>query len=433
MTKARILAIIVLSLFFLAGCDPDLKNDKYARPEWLAGKVYTQLLTQPDLSTFATCIALAGYDTIINTSGSYTVFSPNNEAFSQYFQAHPLYNSVEDIPLAELQELVKFHLVQNPWTKIQLTTLDVYGWIDTLDINNNKPRGFKRQTLLLDANRKLGVGINFDESIKIVDTLETDWHRMIATDSRKYAPIFFREYFDIYNLKADDYSFYFNRDIDDPQDLYYGGGKVIGDEIFAENGFVYEIDRVTEPLANAYQILESDEGSESYSDFLDLINQFPLFEYNEQKTYDQPGADEGLELDSLFDLTYPDLTFDILSERTSPPSGTFGLPNNVTIRYHHGLIAPTNEAMDIFLEEYFEGANRWGTLEAAPDNIKSIIINSHLSPTSLYPSDFEYGFMNGENDRIILDPEYIVDQQFGSNSTFIGVDNAIVPRVFYRH
>ncbi|MCK5134977.1 MAG: fasciclin domain-containing protein [Bacteroidales bacterium] len=416
----------------LLSCDPELKReDKYARPDWLAGKVYTQLLDQPDLSTFAKCVELSGYDTIIDRSGSYTVFAPNNEAFSLYFQNHPAHNNVEDIPVAELRKLVKYHLVQNPWTKTQLRTLDVYGWIDTLDLNNNKPRGFKRQTLLLDDNRKLGIMLNNDQTIKIVDTLETTWHRVVATDSRKYAPIFFREYFDIYDLSADDYSFYFDRTLDDPQDLYFAGGRVIGDEIFAENGFVYEIDRVTDPLSNVYQILEDKEGPESYTEFLDLVNLFPNFEYNEEKTYDQPGADQGLEVDSLFDMSYTDLVFDILNERTSPPSGTFGLPNNVTIRYHHGIIAPTNTAFDEFLNEYFVGPGRWGTLEGAPDNIKRIIVNTHMSPNTIYPTDFENGFSNGEQDRITLDAGDIVEKQFGSNSTFIGVDNMVVPRLFY--
>ena len=63
----------------------------------------------------------------------------------------------EDIPLEELQKLVKYHLVQSPWSKLQLQSLDVWGWIDTLDVNNDQPKGYKRETLLLEENRKLGM------------------------------------------------------------------------------------------------------------------------------------------------------------------------------------------------------------------------------------------------------------------------------------
>ena len=48
--------------------------------------------------------------------------------------------------------IVKYHVVQNPWSTDQLKSLDVYGWIDSTDINNDKPRGFKRETLLKDNN-----------------------------------------------------------------------------------------------------------------------------------------------------------------------------------------------------------------------------------------------------------------------------------------
>jgi len=137
MIKLRPIILLSLLGLLLLGCDPELKReDKYARPEWLAGKVYTQLLDQPDLSTFTLCVELAGYDTIIDRSGSYTIFAPDNDAFATWFQQHPVYNVVEDIPYKELDNLVKYHMVQNPWSKIQLRSLDVWGWIDTLDINN---------------------------------------------------------------------------------------------------------------------------------------------------------------------------------------------------------------------------------------------------------------------------------------------------------
>ena len=57
---------------------------------------------------------------------------------------------------------------------------------------------------------------------------------------------------------------------------------------------------------------------------------FPEFIYNENKTFDQPGAEQGLTVDSLFDLTYPALTFNITGEMTRAPTGTFGLPGYVT-------------------------------------------------------------------------------------------------------
>lgn len=425
--KPILLTALTAMILLFNSCREELS--KYDRPEWLAGKLYTQILDQPELSTFARCVELTGYDQLINVSGSYTVFAPSNEAFNAWFAGNPSYNSVEDIPLPELERLVRYHIVQNPWSKLQLRSLDVYGWIDTLDINNNQPKGFKRETLLFERDRKYGV-VYQDRRFQIRDTLQASLHRRVATDSRKYAPIFFSEYFNIYDLSSSDYEFYFNRPFGGSNDIHYGNGRIISDEVFAENGFVYVIDQVVEPLKNGYQFLSDESSTYKYTQFRDLVNIFPQFEYNQQKTFAQPGADLGLAVDSLFDLTFPQLAFNITSEQTRPPTGTFGLPQNVSIRYHHGLMAPTNEAFEKFVRDYIQIPRGWGTLNGAPLHIKRIIANSYLSVNPIYPSDIEKGFYNGELDIVQLDQSSIVQKEFGSNSTFIGLNEAIVPRAF---
>lgn len=428
MTMTKPLIFLALaSMIIMSGCRDD-SFDKYARPDWLAGKVYTQIKAKPELSTFAKCIEITGYDKILDVSGSYTVFAPSNEAFNLFFQQSS-YKKAEDIPVAELTNIVKYHIVQNPWSKSQLRSLDVYGWIDTLDIDNNKPRGFKRETLFQGKDQKFGVKYT-DKNYSIVDTMASNWRRKVAPDSRKFAPIFYKEYFNIYDLNTSDYEFYFQRPFDGGNDLYYAGAKISGEEVFAENGFVYMIDRVVSPMKNGYEILQSNTGENSYSSFLDLINLFPDFVYNENKTFDQPGAEQGLQVDSLFDLSYPSLTFNINREKTkSPPSAT-GLPGNVTIRYHHGLMAPTNTAFQAFLNQYIAGSKNWGTLRDAPLSIKRIIANTYMSINSIYLTDIEKGFLNGEADMVRLEKTAIIQKQFGSNCTFIGLNKAIIPRAF---
>lgn len=424
--------IAILLLILAAGCREYEPPEKYRRPDWLAGKVYTQVLSQPELSTFAECIRLSGYDSILDVSGTWTVFAPNNAAFSDFFAAHTQYSKPEDIPADELERLVEFHIVQNPWSKQQLRSLDINGWIDTMDLTNNEPRGYKRESLLLEKNWKFGMGADPHGTLIIADTLDTDWYRLVATDSRKYVPIFYKEYFEIYNLGSQDYEFYFDRSFDNPSDIYYAGGKILGEEIFAENGFVYNIDRVISPMPNAYQILGSEDRGHSYKDFLNLVYQFPEFTYNDEETKDQPGADLGYEVDSLFDLKFPELAFDIENENTLPPTGETGLPANVTIRYHHGLMAPTDEAFAEFLRDYIETGDGtpWGSLNDAPHHIKRMIANSYFSPNPLYPSNFSKGIPNGELDLVRLNEADIVDREYASNCTFIGLSNAIVPRAF---
>lgn len=431
MIKGKSFFAFILLVVILSSCEKD-KFDEYARPDWLTGKVYTQIKEIDSLQTFTKCLELTGYDQVINVSGSYTIFAPSNEAFDLYFSSHKLYKKIEDIPLPELTELVKYHIVQNPWSLKQLRYLDVEGWIDPENEYNNKPRGYKRETLLLKKDSKYGIisdKENKDE-VMIVDTTESDWSRRVASDSRKYAPIFYKEYFDIYNLNLSDYSYYFNRNFDDLNDMYYVNAKIIGDEHFAENGFIYKIDRVVEPLLNANEILRSDKDEYNYSKFLDLVNQFPNFNYNESRTLDQEGAEQGLVVDSLFDLSYPQLTFNINSEKTKAPNNGAGLPEEVTIRFHHGLMAPTNEAFDEFVHQYIEGDKQWGSIELMPQRIKRVIANTYFSINPIYETDLIDGFYNGELDIVKLNESDINQKIYGSNCTFIGVNKAVVPRAF---
>lgn len=424
---APILGIILL----LSGCVKDLLEpefDPYARPEWLEGKVYTQIKAQPDLSLFAKCLELTGYDTIVDVSGSYTVFAPMDAAINQWLSENQLL-SVEDIPIHDLERIVSYHFVQNPWTKDQLRSVDIYGWIDTLDKTNDKPLGYKRITYLEDEDDVFYVE-RIEHQMHILKEGESDWTRRVINDARKYVPVFYNAFFDLHNLKSSDYEFYFGRPFDGGENIYYANAKIIGDAINAENGFIYFVDELVEPLENAYDMLESGTDKYQFDKYLDLVNEFPSFEYNEEKTNQQPGISQGLQVDSLFDLTYPDLAINIHNENTSASGEVYNLPDNVTTRYHHGLIAPTNEAFDELLKNYIEIPGGWGSIDRTPINIKRIIVNSHMSLNSIYPNDFAGGIYNGENDFIYIDESNIVQKEYASNSTFIGINSAVVPRAF---
>lgn len=431
MTGIRSLLWLVLIILVLPSCKEEPYN-KFERPDWLKGRLYTIIQEQPELTTFAKGIEMIGYDSIIDRSGNFTVFGPSNMAFEAYFANNPRYGSIEEMEgTEELARLIKYHLVQNPWSKDQLRSLDVGGWIDTTALSNNEPRGFKRETLLRDSDVKYGVKRiveNFDEHLIIVDTLKSDWYRRVASDSRKYVPIFFQEYFNIYNLQSSDYEYYFGRTFDGGDEIYYANGKIISDEIIAENGFIYVIDQVVEPIDNAYQLMENDE-KDSYTDFIELINNFVEFKYNEQKTEQQPGFNEGLIVDSLFDLSYPDLSVNVNSEKVVP-YGYSGYPPYYTITFHYGIAAPDNNALEQFDQKYFQIQNGWGTLEEAPLHIKRMVARSYLTNSPLYAKDIDNGFYNGESDLIQLDQSVIEKRIFCSNSTFLGLNEAISPRAF---
>lgn len=426
----RLLNAIFLLLVFVVfyACKDDVINEKYERPEWLSGKVYTQVAANDSLSTFAKCLELVGFDTIINVSGSYTVLAPTNDAFNAWLQERQ-YPNIEAVPIDELTRLVKYHIIQNPWSKNQLRSLGMYGWIDSLDLNNNQPLGYKRITLLMDENRNYGIR-ETREGYTIVDTLQSTFKRKVITDSRKFAPFFYDEFFAIHDLSSYDYEYYFDRPFIGGDEVYFANSSTIGEEIFAENGFVFKVDQVVEPALNAAQLLDRKNEPYQYSKFLDLVNHFPVFEYNEQETKAQPGAALGLLVDSLFDISYPELVFDICNELSNPPAGIIGLAELLSIRFHHGLFAPTNEALDRLISEYIAIPGGWGNINVTPRHIKRIIVNTHMSYDAVYPGNMVEGIFNGEEDVITFDESTVVEKAYGSNCTFVGLNTPIVPRAF---
>jgi uncharacterized surface protein with fasciclin (FAS1) repeats len=208
-----ILLFLAAISIFLKSCNKFEEIEKYQRPEWLIGKVYEQISKDPELSLFAKCIADVGYDSIINRTGTYTVFAPNNTAFESYLSDNGL-GSVEDIQDEEKERLVKFHIVQMPWNREQLQGLSSKGWINVNDLSNNKPFAFKRQTLLKNENKSYPVKVEKDAGLiyeTIVPEAEADESRIVYSNSRKYAPIYFDGFLSAAQLNGEDYSFYFDR------------------------------------------------------------------------------------------------------------------------------------------------------------------------------------------------------------------------------
>lgn len=422
--NSRTLIFVVVVGIMAVSCQKEV--NKFERPQWLEGKLYTQLLTIPEIDSFIVCVERTGYDTLINSSGSYTVFAPDNEAFGRYLQAHS-YSSVWDIPMSELLDIVKVHIIQNPWSKSQLQTLDVTGWINKRDPNNDEPWGYKRETLLKDPNRKYWVNIVLNNAT-IVDSTQGSSTRMVYSSSRKYLPLFFDEYMNIAEVTSNDYAFYFDRPYE-PGNIYFSKAKLDQEDFFAENGFIYRIDEVVESLRNVEQLLENSPGGYQYSTYLNTLYLFPIFYENLEETFKQPGAELGLEVPTLYDLDYPRLVFDIHEELT----GRTTIDVRNTIRYHNGMMAPTNEAMNDLINNVItdnSGYPHWANYENVPENVKQIVANAHMSENPVYESDMLKGFLNGEQDSVFIDPSDVVEKHYGSNATFVGLKKAVVPRAF---
>ncbi|MCP4309701.1 MAG: hypothetical protein GY790_00430 [Bacteroidetes bacterium] len=426
----RITFVFFLLSFLLCNCTKLEDQEKYQNPEWLAGKLYTLIKENESLSVFASLLEYTGYDTVLDLTGSFTVFAPDNQAFESWLNEHPEYgDDITKMPYREAEAMVHYHIIQNRWSRKQLQSLDIFGWIDRDDPGNDKPRGYKRQTIFQNPDRKYWIKEQDGNIITIVDSTRSTDYLTVYSSSRKYMPLFFTEYFEINDLNTGDYDFYFNRSFDGNA-IFISNAKTIQDEIPAENGFVYVVDQVIKPPLNAEEYMKLDHSGASTSDFLELIYELgPRFSYNENATIEQPEALAGGSYDSLFNLNYPQLTFNIHEELTGPSTSN----PDYTVRYQNGLLVPTNQALKQLINDVVtanSGYPHWPEWSVVPNEVRRIIVNAHMSTNPIYRTNIQDGFLNGSNDKMTLDESAIRERYYGSNASILLLDASIVPRAF---
>jgi len=371
------------------------------------------------MSIFSQLMVDVGYDKVVDKTGTYAAFVPTDSAITAFLTEK--YGSADPGSLDSTLkgDIVKFHILQMPWSRSQLQTLSSRGWINPTDISNNEPTAFKRRTLLREPNRtyKIERNLSGDDPFDIIlpDDQSSSTTRTVFNRSAKYVPLFFDGFMDAIGLSPADYSFYFDRPYERGE-VYYANAKMSDLELFAENGFVYSIDQVVEPLKNAEQLLE--EGP--YAKFLQLIHNNSVFQKNTEATLAQQGASEGAEVEDLYDLTYSSqFPMDIHDEQVGSSSNT--------VERHHGLLAPSDAAMDVFFNEYLTS---WGnTWNSVPSFIQRLFVQAHMPVGAVYESDIDFGFYNDVGDIVGTDDLDIESVSYGSNSTFIGLNKVVIPKI----
>ena len=419
----KLLHLIIL-FFLFVGCEKLTEQEKYKRPDWLPGKLFTTVSVQENLAMFTECLRLTGLDTIIDVSGSWSVFAPTDGAIKLYLSEN-LYASISDIPLEELKRITKFHIIQHPWSLEQLKSLGVNGWKTAEDANTN-PYAYKRETILKNSDEKYWIKRGNNKEVIVVDSTISRNYKMVFVQSRKYVPIFYDAYLTNNGITSEDYRFYFDR-VYEPGNIYYAGARILKADIMAENGFVHVVDRVVTPMLNAKEILDKKEmGGESYKLFLEMVYwYYPKFEPNLTATYNQPAARLGAMVDTLWDLNYTALAFDLHKER-------FDNINQTLIR-HNGLIAPTDETFRKFIDGILtakSGFPHWPDIKSLPNDVVDLIVAQNFKSSPLYPSTSQYQKIFKGANRYHQDEKAIIKKDFGSNCTFIGLGTYIPDRVF---
>jgi uncharacterized surface protein with fasciclin (FAS1) repeats len=395
----RISPGFILLLLFLTGCVKKEFKDYYARPDNLAQPIYQQLTARKNFTSLLACVDKANYKEILSRAGYWTFFAPNDAAFQNYFTEKGI-SSVADIDSATARKIVTYSLVYNAFRIDQLS-----NYQSSTGVIPNQ--AFKRKTVYYDfVQTETGSGRKIVASNRNGSYISGD-------NNNKSIPYFIDSYMDAKGLSASDYNFLY------PGTTYTGvnveDATILSSDIVAENGIIHEIDKVLLPLPSIEQYVAS---NPDYSEFNILLNKMASYVANADLTH-----------------RYHVLTGSTDSVYVKMYRNTLGFsPNNEN--YINGgtdsqiggytLVVPKNqEVIDYtrYLLKYF------GTFEAAPAEVLTDFINSHMWTSQVWPSRLSNS-SNSQGEIPTFSTGAIVDTKLLSNGIVYGTNKVQEANVF---
>ena len=190
--KCKYFLCLILTLILTQCNDAD---KYYDRPEWLEKPIYEVLEQEGRFSMYLQCVDKTKYQQVLKGAGLYTVFAPNDDAFTA-FLAEKSYASIEAIPAAELNDLVAYSIVLSKWTSEHLA--------DFLQERIYETGAFKRQTssyALPYKDPEFNNDWVFNQTLTNgISYYLSNYEYRLAQNNYKFLPIFTTTYFNSFPL-----------------------------------------------------------------------------------------------------------------------------------------------------------------------------------------------------------------------------------------
>jgi uncharacterized surface protein with fasciclin (FAS1) repeats len=393
MTKLKIL--VFFSLLFLWSCNELEKEEIYKRPEWLKGTLYEQLKNDPNHQIYIKALDLTGYSDKLSRTGSYSLFVPNDAAFTTYLSKYG--GDLKNVPADVLKGIVEYSIVDYPYTRDILTAISQWGYWD-----KSQNSAFKKKTYYYRPN--------YPEDGKMV------------LNQRKYLPLYTTEYFKTIGMAGNEaatYQYLF------PKTNWDKGGfgamvydaNVVSIENPAENGLYYGIDKVIPPLNNIAEELAVDPRSSAmFSQFA----RFREFYYNEYTTISTGSADKLYYMKYTgsrpveFASSIADIDIDIFEEGINP---TYS--DQAATYAAHTVFSPSNEKLNEHLAKYDGQPSR--------PALRHLLNNHFIKNVVQYPKHLT---KDGSPHKYLFDQNLVLDNKVVSNGLIYYINDVLESNVF---
>lgn len=408
----------------LCSCEDEMTDDPHYKPQVRTGSAYQQLLEDGKYSIFLQGVDLAGFTEIVDGKNLMTVMAPDDTAFQKYLQGQG-FSSIQEMYDQDPQlvtRLIGFHLMYYS-----------YDWDKLVNFRPMEGDGATEEEMNMNA------GLYFKHRTHSSSPITVEYNPVLDTDVKVYhfdrlLPVFSNRFFQTLDIDAkSNYEYFY------PNSTWTGsregGGfnvanaSVLDEEsVITDNGYLYHIDQVLEPIESLHTTLKSDA---DYSTYIGLYDNYTSYVEDVDLSTDFGGGDKVYLHAHSASLPLPNIAYEWMtsSYRNFSVNSVFG----------YTIFAPTNAAIDNFFKSYWAADCGYQSFDELDPLIKEYFIMQTFAAQQwpVFPSMLKSSYiMNGS--RIVdyygmpinIDPEKVTDRRVCSNGFLYGMDNMEVPSIF---
>ncbi len=421
MNRKKNLFISMAALLLVGGvssCTDDLsESDHYKAPDRLMGNAYEVLQGEGNHSIFLRGVDLSDYKSIVQGNSIVTVMAPDDNAFRKFLEEKGV-KSIDDLDRQYLNKLIGYHLMYYAFDWSKMVNFRPTNGDGATDEEKEEFAGYfyKHRTHSIDPIEQKRVKLSPDASS---DTLIYVYH------NERYLPVFSNKLFETKKIDADyNYTYFF------PNTEWKGEGGAKGvfnvanakvkdnASVVTDNGYLYHVDHVIEPLNTIYDELSNDP---DYSDYISL--------YDSYSTY-VPASDEVNT--SLGYVAY------VHQHGALPPIALEWPVQNwqqvsTLERAGYNVFAPSNAAMDEFFRTYWTAEGGYTTLDDLDPEIKRYFIYQTFAADNfiVFPEEIKNGDVTTSfGTPVTIDPDQVTDRKICANGVLYGMDKMEAPAIF---
>lgn len=392
----KTIGILLLSSLMLPSCS-DL-DEYFETPKWISGSIYQELQNNGNYSIFLQGVDLSGFEPIVNGKSILTVMAPNDDAMKLYLKNNYGTESISQIPKDELKKLIGFHILYYSFDKDKLVNFRPIEGDGATEEEKNVSAGlyYKFRTRSQDA-------LSYkNEATK--DTAIYHFERML--------PVFSYRMFQTKNIDAKTNYEYFYPETGwkDNSGFNIANAGVTEYADIANNGYIYQIDRVLKPTETIYKELQQ---AGTYTRFINEYDKYGTYNVDEDLTREYGNGTTIYK--RVFTSGLPNIDCEW-------PVNDYKMIAALALN-SYSVFAPTDKAWDDFFNDYWKEGGYESLDEVDSVAIRDILFNSVCSSSIAFPEEIANGTITNVNKEVIsFNTDEVKNRVICTNGVLYGCD-----------